>query len=121
MLSKLDPGSLQAARDLGAGPGAILRDVVLPLLRPGIWVSLLLSFVRSLADFGTPVIIGGRFSTIASEILQAEPPRLDGVSAGSYGNIYQLLLFQSSRKGSQAKSGEQFCPPENQEGSKKIV
>ena len=36
MLSKLDPGSLQAARDLGAGPGAILRDVVLPLLRPGI-------------------------------------------------------------------------------------
>ena len=68
MLSKLDPGSLQAARDLGAGPGAILRDVVLPLLRPGIWVSLLLSFVRSLADFGTPVIIGGRFSTIASEI-----------------------------------------------------
>ena len=68
MLEKLDSGSIQAARDLGAKPAAILRDVVLPLLRPGIFVSLLLSFVRSLADFGTPVIIGGRFSTIASEI-----------------------------------------------------
>lgn len=68
MLEKLDTGSLQAARDLGAKPAAILRDVVLPLLGPGILVSLLLSFVRSLADFGTPVIIGGRFSTIASEI-----------------------------------------------------
>lgn len=68
ILSKLDGGSLQAARDLGASPAAILRDIVLPLMRPGILVSLLLSFVRSLADFGTPVIIGGRFSTIASEI-----------------------------------------------------
>lgn len=68
ILSKLDVGSLQAARDLGARPGAILRDIVLPLMRPGILVSLLLSFVRSLSDFGTPVIIGGRFSTIASDI-----------------------------------------------------
>lgn len=68
ILSKLDTGSIRAARDLGASPGAILRDVVLPLIRPGILVSLLLSFVRSLADFGTPVIIGGRFNTIASDI-----------------------------------------------------
>lgn len=68
LLSRLDGDSLRAARDLGAGPAAILRDIVLPLLRPGILVSLLLSFVRSVADFGTPIIIGGRFSTIASEI-----------------------------------------------------
>lgn len=68
ILSKIDAGSLQAARDLGARPAAILRDIVLPLMRPGILVALLLSFVRSLADFGTPVIIGGRFSTIASDI-----------------------------------------------------
>lgn len=68
MLSRMDRDSLLAARDLGASPGRILRDVVLPLLRPGILVCLLLSFVRSIADFGTPVTIGGRFSTIASEI-----------------------------------------------------
>ena len=68
LLARLDGDSLRAARDLGARPAAILRDVVLPLLRPGILVSLLLSFVRSLSDYGTPVIIGGRFSTIASEI-----------------------------------------------------
>ena len=68
ILTKLDGDSIRAARDLGASPKAILGDIVLPLIRPGIWVALLLSFVRSLADFGTPVIIGGRFSTIASEI-----------------------------------------------------
>ncbi len=68
ILQKLDAGSIRAARDLGASPAAILRDVVLPLIRPGILVTLLLTFIRSLADFGTPTIIGGRFNTIASDI-----------------------------------------------------
>lgn len=68
ILTKMDTASLQAARDLGAKPGAILRDVVLPLIRPGILVTLLLCFIRSIADFGTPTIVGGRFATLASEI-----------------------------------------------------
>lgn len=68
ILTKMDMASLQAARDLGAKPGAILRDIVLPLIRPGILVTLLLCFIRSIADFGTPTIVGGRFATLASEI-----------------------------------------------------
>lgn len=50
ILTRLDGDSIRAARDLGASPRAILGDIVLPLIRPGIWVALLLSFVRSLAD-----------------------------------------------------------------------
>ena len=68
ILEKLDEGSLHSARDLGAKGEAILRDIVLPLIRPATLVCLLLSFVRSLADFGTPIIIGGRFSTLAADI-----------------------------------------------------
>lgn len=68
LLGQMDRDSLLAAQDLGANPRHILLDVVLPLLKPGVLVCALLSFVRSLADFGTPVIIGGRFSTIASDI-----------------------------------------------------
>lgn len=68
VLDKLDGDSLRSARDLGASPGAILRDVVLPLLRPGLLVCMLLAFVRSLADYGTPIIIGGRSTTLAAEI-----------------------------------------------------
>ena len=68
ILEKLDEGSLRSARDLGASGGAILRDIVLPLIRPATLVCLLLSFVRSLADFGTPIIIGGRFSPLAADI-----------------------------------------------------
>lgn len=68
ILTKMDTSSLQAARDLGAKPSAILKDIVLPLIKPGILVTLLLCFIRSIADFGTPTIIGGRFATLASEI-----------------------------------------------------
>ena len=68
ILTKMDTASIHAARDLGAGPKAILMDVVLPLIRPGILVTLLLTFVRAIADFGTPTIIGGRFNTLASDI-----------------------------------------------------
>lgn len=68
ILTKMDFSSIQAARDLGASPRHILQDVVLPLIRPGILVTLLLTFVRALADFGTPTIIGGRFNTLASDI-----------------------------------------------------
>lgn len=68
ILTKIDSDSVKAARDLGAKPANILWDVVLPQIRPAILVCLLLSFIRSLADYGTPLIIGGRFSTIASDI-----------------------------------------------------
>lgn len=68
ILTKIDSDSIKAARDLGASQSSILKDVVIPQMNPGIAVCLLLSFIRSLADYGTPLIIGGRFSTIASDI-----------------------------------------------------
>ena len=68
MIEKVDDDLLQAARNLGASASQALRDVMLPLIRPGILACLLLSFIRALADFGTPIVIGGRFDTVASEI-----------------------------------------------------
>jgi len=55
-----------AARNLGASEWQVLRTVTLPLIRPGIIGAFLLVFLRSLADFGTPLILGGRFDTLAS-------------------------------------------------------
>ncbi len=68
ILSKIDGDSIKSARDLGASQSSILKDIVLPQMKPGILVCLLLSFIRSLSDYGTPLIIGGRFTTIASDI-----------------------------------------------------
>lgn len=55
-------------RDLGANAFFVLKDILLPLLSPAILASFFLSFLRGLSDFGTPIIIGGRYSTLATEI-----------------------------------------------------
>lgn len=67
-LRAMDGKLFYSARDLGAGPLSIVKDIVLPLLRPAFLASFFISSLRALADFGTPVIIGGRYSTLASEI-----------------------------------------------------
>ncbi len=55
-----------AARDMGACEWQVLTTVTLPLISPGLKAALLLSFLRSMADFGTPFIVGGRFNTLAT-------------------------------------------------------
>lgn len=67
LLKKIEPSMINSARSLGAKTDAIIKDVIFPLLRPGIVVVTLISFIRSLADFQTPTIIGGSFKMLASE------------------------------------------------------
>ena len=63
---KIDPGLINSARSLGANPTRILLDIILPAIKPGILVVTLVSFIRSLADFQTPTIIGGSYRVLAS-------------------------------------------------------
>lgn len=67
MLHQLEPAVINSARSLGAKSDAVIRDMILPLLRPGVIVVALISFIRSLADFQTPTIIGGSYRVLASE------------------------------------------------------
>lgn len=66
-LSRLNPKIIQSARDLGASTGSVVKDIVLPMLKPTILIIALLTFVRSLSDFATPAIIGGNYNTMATE------------------------------------------------------
>lgn len=66
-LGSIDLRHLLAAQDLGARPGATLRTVVLPLLRPTLLSVFFLLFTMNIADFGTPIVIGGNFKVLATE------------------------------------------------------
>lgn len=55
-----------SARNLGASEWNVLTTVTLPLLKPGLIAALLLTFMRSMADFSTPLLVGGKFDTLAS-------------------------------------------------------
>lgn len=58
-LSRLDPNFEDAAFSLGASPKKVFRSVTLPLCLPGLTNSFLLLFAASLADFATPLVLGG--------------------------------------------------------------
>ena len=56
-----------AARNLGSSEWKVFTTVTLPLIFPAVISSMLLAFLRSLADFSTPYILGGSFNTLATE------------------------------------------------------
>ena len=58
-LVQLPPNLRRAAADLGAGPVATFRHVILPLTLPGIAVGAFLTFALCIGDYVTPQILGG--------------------------------------------------------------
>lgn len=68
ILEKVDHNMIFASRDLGASPSKTFQEIILPLIKPAVCVCFILSFIRSIADFGTPMVIGGRYNTLATEI-----------------------------------------------------
>jgi iron(III) transport system permease protein len=88
----MDRTVLLSAQDVGATTNRIIKDMILPLIMPGIAVVLMLTFVRSLADFSTPAIIGGAYNVLATEAY---------LNVVAYGNITRaaamnVLLFLPS-------------------------
>ncbi len=57
-----------AARNLGSSEAAIFFRITLASLWPEIITAMLLVFLASMADFTTPLIIGGSFRTLASDL-----------------------------------------------------
>ncbi|MBL3592757.1 MAG: iron ABC transporter permease [Synergistaceae bacterium] len=59
VLGAIDPNLEDAGLSLGATPGRVFRTVTFPLSTPGIANAVLLLFASSLADFATPLVLGG--------------------------------------------------------------
>lgn len=67
LLRKIDSSTINSARSLGAKTNNIILDIIIPYIKSGIAVVFMLSFIRSLADFSTPTIIGGSYNVLATE------------------------------------------------------
>ena len=62
------PSLEEAAQTLRADRWRTFVDVSLPLMRPGLANAFLISFIESIADFGNPILLGGNFSVLSTEI-----------------------------------------------------
>jgi iron(III) transport system permease protein len=71
-LARLDAALLEAAASLGAGRWRTLFRVTLPLLRPALAGSALLTFMTALASFSAPYMFGGSFRVMTTQIVASK-------------------------------------------------
>ncbi len=64
----VSPTLEEAAQTLRADAARTFHTVSLPLMRPGIANAFLISFIESIADFGNPIVLGGNFGVLSTEI-----------------------------------------------------
>ena len=67
----VSPSMEEAAQTLRADAWTTFTTVSLPLMRPGLANAFLLGFIESLADFGNPLVLGGNFDVLSTEIFFA--------------------------------------------------
>src|ERR1700691_5507935 len=69
-LAKIDRTLLEAARDMGATPFQIFREIIAPLSLPGVAIGMIFIFVAVMGEFATAVVVyGGKASTTGTVIL----------------------------------------------------
>jgi len=67
----VSPSMEEAAQTLRANRLQTFWTVTLPLLKPGLANAFLVGFIESMADFGNPIVVGGQFAVLSTEIFFA--------------------------------------------------
>ncbi len=67
----VSPSMEEASQTLGASRWQTFKQVSLPLMRPGIANAFLIGFIESMADFGNPMVLGGNYDVLSTEIFFA--------------------------------------------------
>ncbi len=93
MISTINPAMEEASLTMRASRWVTLRKVTLPLMKPGIANAFLLGMISSAADFGNPLVLGGEYDVLSTEIyFSIAGAQLDFAKASALGLI---LLFLS--------------------------
>ncbi|HEY1460687.1 MAG TPA: iron ABC transporter permease [Casimicrobiaceae bacterium] len=97
----VSPSMEEAAQTLRANRWRTFVDVSLPLMRPGLANAFLIGFIESIADFGNPIVLGGNFGVLATEVFYSVVgAQLDQGRAAALGIIllgFALAAFFAQR------------------------
>ena len=89
------PKSLkEAAQLMGKSRWAILKDVLLPNIKPSVWTGIVLAFAHTIGEFGVVLMIGGNIpgeTRVASIAIYDSVEALDYASANTY-SLNQLAI-----------------------------
>ena len=71
VIESISPSMEEASQTLRASKWQVFKTVTFPLIRPGLANAFLLGFIESLADFGNPLVLGGDYNVLSTEIFFA--------------------------------------------------
>lgn len=71
VVAGISPSLEEAAQTLRASRIKTFTSVTLPLMKPGLANAFLVGFVESIADFGNPVVVGGQYAVLSTDIFFA--------------------------------------------------
>ena len=102
VVAGIGPSLEEAAQTLRADRRTTFFTVTLPLLKPGLANAFLVGFIESIADFGNPIVVGGQFSVLSTDIFFAiVGAQYDQGRAASLAlilTVFALLVFVVQRK-----------------------
>jgi iron(III) transport system permease protein len=88
-LSAVDTRLNEAAESLGAGPLKVFSKITIPSARYGIFSAAALSFNLTITDFGNPIVIGGDYNVLATEIYT----QVEGMQRFDLGATISVILL----------------------------
>jgi putative spermidine/putrescine transport system permease protein len=68
-LERIPNSYVEAASDLGARPGRVVWNVVVPLALPGVVAGSIFTFSLTLGDYVTPLLVGGAGSSFIGNVI----------------------------------------------------
>lgn len=95
-LKKVDNSLLEAAQSMGCTGIKRLFKVVVPLILPTILAGSLLVFMRALADFGTPMLIGEGYKTVPVLIFNEFISEMGGDDGFAAAISVMVIIFATS-------------------------
>ncbi len=96
LMRNLDSSMEEAARNLGASRFKVFTSITIPMLLSGIANAFLLSFTESVTDFANPMILGGGYKTLASQIYIQAVANYDmqtGTAVASFLLFVTVVIF----------------------------
>ncbi|MCK0196492.1 ABC transporter permease [Ancylobacter sp. 6x-1] len=99
-LERVPASLIEAAGDLGAGPGTVFRSVILPLAMPGVVAGAIFTFSLTLGDYIVPQIIGTSALVLGQAVytLQGTAGNIPLAAAFSLVPILVMALFLTLAK-----------------------
>ncbi len=92
MLAAINPAMEEASLTMRASRWITLKKVTLPLLAPGLANAFLLGVISSAADFGNPLVLGGEYDVLSTEIyFSIAGAQLDFAKAAALGLLLLIL------------------------------